>query len=116
MDEDISYRGYALSPPLLRRGFSMAQSSALTIIVGAGYGFYTDLRARIRASDAFSPFWVSVSANWYKLLQDHKIVRTEPEAFCEDVNSAWRELSEKNNSEDSANTYRVLRSDIAFTV
>lgn len=95
--------------------FSSAQSWALTIIAWLGYGLYVDLRARFRVGDAFSPFWVRVSPNWYDLLRDYRIVETDEKTFWHDTHLAWRQLQEKTEG-DSADIYSVLRDDIVFTM
>ncbi len=98
--------------------FSAAQSWFLTIVASLGYVLYDDLGTRIQriqAHEAFSPFWVRVSPNWYDLLRDHGIIQSDAETFWDETDLAWQEL-EEHGEKSSADTYRVLRDGITFTV
>lgn len=86
--------------------FSLTQSWVLAVVAWLGYGLYESLRTRLQVEKDFSPFWVSVTPNWYELLRDFRIINNEEE---------WDQLGEKSGSVPSSE-YNVLRSDIRFTV
>src|SRR6266481_5356241 len=69
--------------------FSPQQSSVLSIVIWLLYGFYENLKAKFDVSQAiqnvFSPFRVSIYPNWYALLSDFKLIRSEEE---------WNRLNE----------------------
>jgi hypothetical protein len=86
--------------------FSSQQSAVLTFLALMGYGLYEKLNVSRRVVNAFSPYCVSVYPNWYQLLSDFKLIRTDEE---------WRRLCKAAN-EAPERSYTVFRSGFTFTV
>ncbi len=87
-------------------GFSSQQSAVLTVVAWIGYGLYERLNASRTVANVFSPFSVSIYANWYKLLSDFKLINTEDE---------WHKLCKAAN-ETPEREYTVFRRGFTFTV
>ena len=91
--------------------FSPQQSSALTVVTCLLYGLYENLKAKFEVSreiqNVFSPFRFSIYPNWYELLSDFKLIRSEEE---------WNRLSEAAEAQSKTANYVFYRKGFSFTV
>jgi hypothetical protein len=86
--------------------FSSQQSAVLAFVGWVGYGLYEKLNVSRRVDNVFSPFCVSILPNWYQLLSDFRLIRSEEQ---------WHRL---DNASDkvSADNYSVFHRGFVFTV
>ncbi len=86
--------------------FSFQQSVVLGVAAWIAYGLYEKLNASRTVSNVFSPFCVSIYPNWYELLSDLTLMKTEDE---------WQQLCRAAN-ERPEREYTVFRRGFTFTV
>jgi hypothetical protein len=86
--------------------FSTSQSVVLTVVSWLGYGPYEELSLSRKTEDVFTPFSVSVYPNWYVLLLDFKLIRSEED---------WGRLCDAADKLP-ASTFSVFRRGFLFTV
>lgn len=86
--------------------FSSQQSAVLAFVGWVGYGLYEKLNLSHQVDNVFSPFCVSIFPNWYELLSDFRLIRSEEE---------WHRLCNATD-EASTDSYSIFRRGFVFTV